>query len=287
MKIKPLSNRKLQFSKVDNYSIIIVDKILIIKDLVDNKVGVNIGGNMSDFKDFDLNSINISTKSLGELTSERIIQLIVENNWSIGDKLPNEYELANKLNVGRSTIREAIKALVSRNVLEIRRGAGTFISEKGGVADDPLGLTFIKDKFKLALDLLEVRFMIEPSIASIAAIKATEEEINKISILCDEIDDLILKNELYLEKDIEFHTAIAKSSKNLVIGNLIPIINSSIAIFIDITNQKLRKETMDTHREILNAIREHDSNGARDAMFLHLVYNRRNIKAVIQNEKNN
>lgn len=242
---------------------------------------------MSDFKDFNLNSINNSTKSLGELTSERIIQLIIDNDWNAGDKLPNEYELADKLNVGRSTIREAIKALVSRNVLEIRRGAGTYISKKGGIADDPLGLTFVKDKFKLALDLLEVRFMIEPEIASIAAMKATEEEIDQMSTLCDEIDELILKNEPYLEKDIEFHTAIAKSSKNSVIVNLIPIINSSIAIFIDITNQKLRKETMETHRDILNAIKEHDSNSARDAMLLHLVYNRRNIKSIIGNEKRN
>ena len=198
---------------------------------------------MLDNKEFN-NNINNSTKSLGEQTSEIIIQLIINKDWSVGDKLPNEYELAEMLQVGRSTIREAIKALVSRNILEIRRGAGTFISQKCGIADDPLGLTFVKDKFKLALDLLEVRFMIEPSIASIAAAKATEEEIQKISILCDEIEDLILKGEPYMEKDIEFHTAIAKSSKNLVVVNLIPIINSSITIFIDITNQKLRMEKM-------------------------------------------
>ncbi|RII35974.1 FadR family transcriptional regulator [Clostridium chromiireducens] len=239
---------------------------------------------MSDIKDFEVNSVNNSAKPLGEQISERIIQLIIENDWKAGDKLPNEYELADKLDVGRSTIREAIKALVSRNILEIRRGAGTFISEKGGVADDPLGLTFVKDKYKLALDLLEVRFMIEPSIASIAAVKATNEEIEKMSSLYDEIDELILKKQPYLEKDIEFHAAIAKSSKNLVVGNLIPIINRSIAIFIDITNQKLRTETMETHREILNAIKNHDANGARDAMFLHLVYNRRNIKTIIGKE---
>jgi len=241
---------------------------------------------MSDIKELKFNNnINNSTKSLGEQISERIIQLIMDNEWKVGDKLPNEYELAEKLNVGRSTIREAIKALVSRNILEIRRGAGTFISQKGGIADDPLGLTFVKDKFKLAIDLLEVRFMIEPAIAAIAAAKATGEEIEQMYTLCDEIDNLILRNEPYLKKDIEFHTAIAKSSKNLVMVNLIPIINSSIAIFIDITNQKLRNETMETHREILNAIKAHDASGAHDAMLLHLVYNRRNIRSIMGKEK--
>lgn len=250
------------------------------------KINEPLGGNMSENKEVDNNIISNSAKSLGEQTSERIIQLIIENDWKIGDKLPNEYELADMLNVGRSTIREAIKALVSRNILEIRRGAGTFISQKGGIADDPLGLTFVKDKFKLALDLLEVRFMIEPSIASIAAVKATEDEIQQMSALCDEIERLILNNEPYLEKDIEFHTAIAKSSKNLVMVNLIPIINSSITIFIDITNQKLRNETIETHREILNAIKSHNSNAAHDAMLLHLVYNRRNIRSIIENGRN-
>ncbi|GFZ32975.1 GntR family transcriptional regulator [Clostridium zeae] len=240
---------------------------------------------MADSKDLS-NSSNTSSKSLGEQTSERIVELIINNDWQIGDKLPNEYELADMLSVGRSTIREAIKALVSRNVLEIRRGAGTFISQKSGVADDPLGLTFVKDKFKLSLDLLEVRFMIEPSIASIAAVKATDEEIERMSLLCDEIEELIMKNEPYLDLDVEFHTAIAKSSKNQVIGNLIPIINKSIMMSIDVTNQKIRNETIETHREVLNAIKAHDSNDAHDAMLLHLVYNRRNIRNIIEKQKN-
>ena len=103
-------------------------------------------------------------KSLVETVSDEITKYIMDNELQVGDKIPNEFELAEKLNVGRSTVREAIKALVSRNVLEVKRGSGTFISSKAGVADDPLGLELIKDRAKLAQDLLEVRFMIEPEI---------------------------------------------------------------------------------------------------------------------------
>ena len=219
------------------------------------------------------------TKSLGEVTSEKIIKLIVNNNLKIGDKLPNEYELADKLGVGRSTIREAIKALVSRNILEIKRGSGTFI--RCGVADDPLGLIFIKDKLKLAVDLLEIRFMIEPKIASLAAINATKEDIEEMSKLCNEVEKLILNGIPHMEKDIEFHTAIARSSKNLVTTNLVPIINKSISVLIDITNTQLKNETIETHKEILNAIKNKNANEAHDAMLLHLAYNRRNIKSII------
>ncbi|MDB8792608.1 FadR/GntR family transcriptional regulator [Romboutsia sp. 1001216sp1] len=219
------------------------------------------------------------TKPLGETTSEKIIKLIVDENLKIGDKLPNEYELADKLGVGRSTIREAIKALVSRNILEIKRGSGTFI--KCGVADDPLGLMFVKDKLKLAVDLLEIRFMIEPKIASLAAINATKEDIEELSKLCDEVEELILNGIPHMEKDIEFHTAIARSSKNLVTTSLVPIINKSIAVFIDVTNTQLKNETIETHKEILNAIKNKNANEAHDAMLLHLAYNRRNINRIV------
>lgn len=224
-------------------------------------------------------------KPLGEIASEKIIKLIVDNNLKIGDKLPNEYELADKLGVGRSTIREAIKALVSRNILEIKRGSGTFI--KCGVADDPLGLIFVKDKLKLAVDLLEIRFMIEPKIASLAAQNATQEDIKEISKLCDEVEELILKGVPHIQKDIEFHTAIARSSKNLVTTNLVPIINKSISVFIDVTNTQLKNETIETHRDILNAIKNKNANEAHDAMLLHLVHNRRNINKVVQENKLN
>lgn len=228
---------------------------------------------------------NCLKKPLGEQIAEQIIELIIKNDWKPGDKLPNEYEFAQQLNAGRSTIREAIKALTSRNILEIRRGSGTFISEKCGIADDPLGLIFVKDKLKLAKDLLEIRFMIEPKIAAIAAINASEEEIEHIEKLCDKVDEMILNNKPHMEVDIEFHSAIAKSSKNLVTANLIPIINKSIAVFIDVTNRQLLNETIETHREILNAIKKRDASAAQDAMFLHLVYNRRNINSIEENMK--
>ncbi len=226
------------------------------------------------------------SKLLGDQAAEQIIQLIIDKDSKPGDKMPNEYELAEQLNVSRSTIREAIKALVSRNILEIRRGSGTFISENCGITEDPLGLIFVKDKLKLATDLLEIRFMIEPKIASSAAKNATQEDIKEMEVLCDKVDELILNEEPHMDVDIEFHAAIARSSKNIVTAHLIPIINRSISLCIDVTNRQLVKETMETHREILNCIKNKDSNGAYDAMYLHLVYNRRNIKKLIDIEKN-
>lgn len=222
----------------------------------------------------------VEKKSLVEMVSESIVNIIRENELRPGDRLPNEFELAEKLNVGRSTVREGIKALVSKNILEVRRGAGTFISSKEGVADDPLGLSLIKDRVKLGEDLLEVRFMIEPEIAALAAENADEEDIKNLEKLCDEVEELILSKKSHRQKDIDFHTEIARISKNQVVTVLIPIIVKSIEVFIELSKGPFEKETIETHREITEAIKNHDVKGAYDATYLHLVYNRRNLKRI-------
>ena len=76
---------------------------------------------------------------------------------------------------------------------------------------------------------------------------------------------------------VELHTAIALSSKNVVVPRLIPVINSSIPLFVESTGNTLHKETIETHREIAEAIAAHDPLRAQDAMYLHLVYNRKRI----------
>lgn len=221
--------------------------------------------------------MNSEEKSLPEKLSDDIVNYILKEKLQPGDRLPNESVLAEKLRAGRSSIREAMKLLASRNIVTIRQGSGTYISSSPGVVDDPLGFTFIGDKQKLACDLLEIRFLLEPSIAARAASYSGKDEIKHIQKLCDEVEQLLEEGKDHTEKDIEFHTAISMSSKNMVVPRLIPIINSSIPLFIDLTKSVLRQETIDTHREITEAIAAHDSTRAYDAMYLHLVYNRRLI----------
>ena len=77
----------------------------------------------------------VGGKSRVDLAVDQIIQVILDRDMKAGDKLPNEYDLARELGVGRSTVREAIKRLVARNILTARQGAGTFVSEKTDVYD--------------------------------------------------------------------------------------------------------------------------------------------------------
>lgn len=222
--------------------------------------------------------MNSVEKSLPQKIAEDIIAFILEENLKPGDKLPNETVLCQRLNVGRSSLREAMRALASRNIVTIRQGSGTYIASSTGVADDPLGLSFINNKKKLIHDLMEIRFLLEPSIAALAAMHADDTEIKKICKLCDDVEELLKAHKDHSDKDIELHTAIALSSKNIVVPRLVPVIFRSIPLLIESTGNTLCNETIESHREIADAIVAHDAVRAHDAMYLHLVYNRKQIQ---------
>ena len=138
----------------------------------------------------------VGGKSRVDLAVDQIIQVILDRNMKAGDKLPNEYDLARELGVGRSTLREAIK----------RQGAGTFVSEKNGVPEDPLGLTFMMEEGSenLALDLQDIRLMLEPETCAIVARGATPEQIDQMQAYCDEATRLIEAEEDYSAADAKF-----------------------------------------------------------------------------------
>ncbi|MGN1267352.1 MAG: FadR/GntR family transcriptional regulator, partial [Dorea sp.] len=116
-------------------------------------------------------------KSLGEKTEDKLMKYILEQPVNPGQKIPNEFELAEMFGVGRSTIREAVKGLVSRGILEVRRGSGTYVINTCYLEEDPLGFGKIENKYRLSLELFDVRLMIEPEIAALACRNATEEEL--------------------------------------------------------------------------------------------------------------
>ena len=150
-------------------------------------------------------------KLLGSRIESRLIRLIQEEPIPVGEKIPNEFELAERFGVGRSTIREAVKGLVSRGMLEVRRGSGTYVISAYPSEEDPLGLGRYEDKFQLALELFDVRLMIEPEIAAFAALNATEEEIRELERLCSEVEEVYRSGEDHVSQDIELHTQIARS----------------------------------------------------------------------------
>lgn len=228
----------------------------------------------------NIHPLEQTKQPLPERAAQQIVSLIVDGTFAPGDKLPGELQLAQRLGVGRSTVREAIKSLVSRNVLEIHRGNGTFVCEQTGRVDDPLGLQFVQDKRKLGLDLCEIRAIIEPQIAALAAENATPEEIDAMQEICDQIAQKVEQGANYGDLDSHFHTMLAQCTRNSIMPSLIPIITQAIPLFIDITGSSLAQQTVITHQMVLDAVRAHDAEAAAAAMRRHLQDNRDSILAV-------
>ncbi|HHV10384.1 MAG TPA: FadR family transcriptional regulator [Clostridiales bacterium] len=217
---------------------------------------------------------------LTEQIEDQILDYIAKEKIEPGKKLPNEFVLAEKFGVGRSTLREAVKLLVARGVLEVRHGSGTYVASPIPLDDDPLHLRGIDDKISLAMDLVDVRLILEPEIAALAALNATEEDIEKLIRLCNIVEEKMIRDEPYIKEDIEFHSYVARCSKNLVMEQLIPIIDTAVLLFVNVTHKTLKTETIKTHRAITHAIQNRDSIGAKTAMLMHIIYNRDKIKEI-------
>ena len=177
---------------------------------------------------------SIKSQALTERIEERLFAYILDNHLKVGAKLPNEHELAAHFEVSRSTVREAVKLLVSRGVLRVKHGSGTYVASLFPLHANPLGLDAVEDKLQLALDLTDVRLMLEPSIAALAAQNRTDEEVEQ----------------------------------------LMPIIDAAVISIANITRKELLTMTIDTHKEILDAVRDRDPQAARSAMSVHLDTNR-------------
>lgn len=225
-------------------------------------------------------------KLLGAQTEDDLMSYILGTPVPIGEKLPNEFELGQMFQVGRSTIREAVKSLVTKGILEVRRGDGTYVKSHCSLAEDPLGLSRLDDKYKLALELMDVRLILEPEIAASAAAHATPENKAELQALCGEVERLCLSGEDHTPKDIAFHTCIARCSQNRVMEMLVPIINTAVTTFASLTHRTLRRETIQTHRAITDAILAGDTVGARCAMVMHLTYNRQTIVELWKKHQN-
>lgn len=218
-----------------------------------------------------------SQQTLPQKAADAIIRLVQTENYITGTKLPNEYELSRMLNVSRNTVREAIKLLVSRNILEVRRGAGTFVSEKHGLSDDPLGLSMIVDQLRLYHDLIQVCLLIEPKGAALAAQNATPEDTEKLKLLTFQMEELCHTDSSCAVNDASFHLHIARCSNNMVLYNINTAISGKLIEQEADNGISADPRVLDDHKRIFHAIQTHNSCEAYDAMLSHLLHHREQL----------
>lgn len=210
---------------------------------------------------------------LSEQTSDRLYEMIVEEHrYAPGSKLPNENELSEELQVSRTTLREAISFLVTQDLLEVRRGKGTFVTEQLPAKGlDLTSLANMRSRVR-AEDLFEMRLIFEPATVALACQRATDEELKQIEKKALYVEEAAAANGDWPLADQEFHWAIIKASHNEYMRRLYPIINGAVNEIVQISqNRKHMQETaLADNRLILEFLLQRDEVGAKHAMSIHM-----------------
>lgn len=207
---------------------------------------------------------------LSDNAAQQIVKMIEEENrFSVGDKLPNELELAGELGVSRSTLREAIKILTTNGILEIKRGKGTFVTSNTIISSNDFN-----DIATGLDDLFEMRLMFEPECAYLAAQRATDEEIDIICYYGEEIEKKILSGEDRTFEEQKFHESIANATHNAFVKQFMPIIFNAIkkGVVVLTENKEVSEDNMKDDRLIMEFLKKRNPEGARTAMRIHIIH---------------
>ncbi len=213
-------------------------------------------------------------KRLSDRVADEILSMItIEKRFQPGDKLPNEIELSERLNVSRTTLREAIRILVTNNILEIKRGKGTYVKENIEVKHMK-SLSDLSNVKIDARDLYEIRLIFEPEAAYYATLRATDAELKRILDYGKQIEEKILNNEDRTEVEQKFHQSIAQATHNEFMDKLMPVIFQAInkGVILSQENELVTKHTISDHRLIMEFMQARNAEGAKSAMKIHILH---------------
>ena len=215
----------------------------------------------------------MKNKMLSQSVADTILSMItIEKRYSVGDKLPNEFDLSEELNVSRTTLREAIRILAAYDILEIQRGKGTFVTENA--LKQPQDFAPLSDLKVNAKDLYEMRLIFEPEAAYFAALRGTDAEIKRILDYGNKIEEEILGHKDRTDNEHAFHKAIAQATHNEFMNKLMPILYQAISKGVVLSQQsdKAIKDTVTDHRMIMDFLEQRNAEGARNAMRIHIMH---------------
>ncbi len=206
--------------------------------------------------------------------------LIVGGQLKPGAKLPPERELADKLGVSRTVIREAVRILVAKGLLETKPGVGTIVRHvTRDQIVEPLNLLVqIRNGGVSFEELHQVRSILEVEIAGLAASQATEADIAELEQLVAAMEATQNDTDVFAARDTDFHQALARMTYNPLLGLLLGVIRDLLEDYIALVTRHIdpARHVLPYHRQILERVAAKDVEGARQAMRAHLKQIRKN-----------
>lgn len=226
-------------------------------------------------------------RTLAGSVAKQFLEAIRSGALKPGDKLPPERKLMQQFKVSRSSLREALQALMIGGFIIARPGQGTYVNTVGaGQTIDSDALASILEKEAL-IQLMEVRNMLEIGMAALAAERATEEDLKELSLSLADMERaaMLCNASMGTQADLDFHNVIAQITKNIVILKVLNPIYSLLVqsrhktTQISLSTPEMAEETVKAHRWVYKAICSHDKDEAERAMRAHLEF----IAKIIRN----
>lgn len=229
----------------------------------------------------------VSAKKISDFVFEQLEEAIILKEIMPNQQLPTERELAEVFNASRMVVREALSRLENSGLIYKKVGA------KGGTFVQPVTLHShlrspqeIREKWNLLSDLFEYRSFIEPEAAYLAAARITTEQLSNMEGYIELSSSEECTRELFRALDVKFHLEIAKASGNFYLEKSVRMIRTQINPALDLMpyNEEVRQTNLSKHRQLLEAMNNHDQALAKSLMLQHIAKSSDSIYAQLTKE---
>jgi DNA-binding FadR family transcriptional regulator len=215
--------------------------------------------------------------NLASAVTAELVDRIVRGVYAPGTPLPPEPALCDTFSVSRTVVREAVKLLQEKGLVQVRQGSGTTVTPpttwnmldelilKASIAQD--------EQLDVLDDLVVTRRLLESDMANVAARVATQDVVERLGRFVDEMDKLLNDHVAYADHDRAFHDVIMQASGNRIARAVVRALESQVfdtARYMGRPARALRVASNRGHRKIYERIAAHDPAGAADAMFTHI-----------------
>jgi GntR family transcriptional repressor for pyruvate dehydrogenase complex len=210
---------------------------------------------------------------LTEAAIQRMRAMIASGALSPGSRLPPEAELAAELGASRNTVREAVRALVTARVLDVKRGDGTYVTSlRPELLLEGIGAAVELMQEGFSLELIAVRRILEPAATAMAAVDIDTETLDALRACLERMEAATSEAER-IGHDADFHALVAAASGNATLASMLAAVSSRTIrarAWRGVAEEGAGASTIRQHQEILEALREHDPSRAEAAALLHV-----------------
>jgi GntR family transcriptional regulator, transcriptional repressor for pyruvate dehydrogenase complex len=221
-----------------------------------------------------------------EAAIERIRELILAGELLPGTRLPAEAELARQLGTSRNTAREAVRALITARVLDVRRGDGTYVTSlRPELLLEGLGFAIDLVQDDSLLDLVEVRMLLEPPATALAAARIDEAGLAELRARLEAMHEVRDRPEELIHRDAEFHACVARATGNQTLASMLTAVSTRTQRARAWRGQQVRgssDRTLAEHAAILDALQAGDARLAESVAAVHVATTRDWIAAALR-----